>query len=104
MAKVDGNRGKSTFVRFLATGSLLAIVTIEKEDSVRDRIVVVGLALAVALALVTGSVLLLGYAAATASVLIIVTLLLRKAVRRESASAIESAVPRWVDVEDREAA
>jgi hypothetical protein len=70
----------------------------------RDRFVVVGLALAVALALVTGSVLLLGYAAAAASVLIIVTLLLRKAVRRDSASPIESAVPRWVDAEDRKAA
>jgi hypothetical protein len=75
-----------------------------KGGSVRNRIVVVGFPLAVALALVTGSVLLVGYAAATASVLIIVTLLLKKAFRGGSASPIESPVPRWVDSEDREAA
>jgi hypothetical protein len=66
--------------------------------------VVVGLALAMALALVTGSVLLLGYATATASVLIIVALLLRKAASRGFAPPIESAVPRWMESEDREAA
>ena len=70
----------------------------------RNRIVVVGLALAVALALVTGSVLLVGYAAAAASVLIIVTLLFRKALRAGSASPIQSPVPRWADSEDQEAA
>jgi hypothetical protein len=71
---------------------------------VRSRIVVVGLALVVALALVTGSVLLIGYAAAAASLLIIVTLLVRKALRGRGASPIQSPVPRWVDSEDREAA
>ena len=71
----------------------------------RNRIVVVGLPLVVALALVTGSVLLVGYAAAAASVLIIVSLLGRKALRGGwSASPIESPVPRRVDSEDREAA
>jgi hypothetical protein len=75
-----------------------------KGGNVRNRIVIVGLPLAVALALVTGSVLLVGYAAATASVLMMVTLLVRKAISGESASPIKSAVPRWVDLEDREAA
>jgi hypothetical protein len=46
---------------------------------VRSRILVVGFALIVALALVTGSVLLVEYAAAAASLLIVVTLLARKA-------------------------
>lgn len=69
----------------------------------RSRMVVVGFALVVALALVTESVLLVGYAAAAASLLIVVTLLVRKALRGAS-SPIRSAVPRWVDSEDREAA
>jgi Flp pilus assembly protein protease CpaA len=94
---------KSIFVRSFATGSLLAIVTNEMEERVRNRIVVVGLALVVALALVTGSVLLVGYAAATASALIIVSLLVRKVLRGGSASPIESPVPRWGS-EEREAA
>jgi hypothetical protein len=71
---------------------------------VRTRIVLVGFALIVALALVTGSVLLVGYAAATASLLIIVALLVRKGIRGGSASPIPSPVPRWVDSADREAA
>ena len=54
----------------------------------RSRMVLVGFVLIVALALVTGSVLLVGYAAAAASLLIIVTLLARKAVRGRSASPI----------------
>jgi hypothetical protein len=64
----------------------------------------VGLALTVAFALVTGSVLLIGYAAAAASLLIIVTLLVRRALRGGSASPIPLDVARWVDSEDREAA
>jgi hypothetical protein len=71
---------------------------------VRSRMVIVGLALIVALALVTGTVLLVGYAAATASLLIIVALLVRKGIRGRLASPIPSPVPRWVDSADREAA
>jgi uncharacterized membrane protein YphA (DoxX/SURF4 family) len=71
---------------------------------VRSRIVVVALALIVGLTLVTGSVLLIGYAAAAASLLIIVTLLVRNALRGGSASPIQSPVPRWVDSREREAA
>jgi hypothetical protein len=75
-----------------------------KGGNVRSRIVVVAFALIVALVLVTGSVQLVGYAAAAASLLMIATLLARKALRGEAASPIQSAVPRWVDSEDREAA
>ena len=70
----------------------------------RSRMVLVGIALIVALALVTGSVLLVGYAAAAASLLIIVTLLIRKAIRGGSAFAdpvARAAVGRF---DDREAA
>ena len=68
------------------------------------RRIVVGLALIVALALMTGSVLLVGYAAAAASLLFIVTLLVRNALRGWSSSPIPLDVAGWVDEEDREAA
>lgn len=45
----------------------------------RSRFVLVGFALIVALALVTGSVLLVGYVAATASLLTVVILLVKRA-------------------------
>jgi hypothetical protein len=71
---------------------------------VRSRTVVVGFVLIIALALITGSVLLIGYVAAAASLLTVATLLVRKALRRESKMTIESPVPRWIDAEEREAA
>jgi hypothetical protein len=64
----------------------------------------VGFASIVALALATGSVLLVGYVAAAASLLTVVTLLVRRAIRGESAAPMQSFVPRWVTDEDREAA
>ena len=67
-----------------------------------SRIVVLGFVLIVALALFTGNVLLIGYVAA--SLLIVLTLLVKRAIRGESTAPIESFVPRWVDAEDREAA
>ena len=70
----------------------------------RNRFVVLGFVLIVALALFTGSVLLIGYVAAAASVLTVLTLLVKRAIRRESIAPAESFVPRWVDAEDREAA
>ncbi len=70
----------------------------------RGRTVVLALVLAVALALVTGSVLLIGYIAAAASLLTVAILLVRRALRGDSIAPIESFVPRWVDAEDREAA
>ena len=68
------------------------------------RRIVMAFALIVALALMTGSVLLVGYAAAAASLLIIVTLLVKKALRGRSSSPIPLDVAGWVDAEDREAA
>ena len=70
----------------------------------RSRTVVLGFVLIVALALFTRSVLLIGYVAAAASVLTVLTLLVKRAIRRESIAPTESFVPRWVDAEDREAA
>jgi uncharacterized membrane protein YphA (DoxX/SURF4 family) len=64
---------------------------------------VVGSTLVVALALITGSVLLIGYVAAAASLLTVVILLVR-AMRHGSSAPVESFVPRWADAEDREAA
>jgi len=71
---------------------------------VRSRALVVGFVLFIALAVFTGSVLLIGYVAAAASLLTVVTLLVRKALRREPRVVIQSPVPRWVDAEEREAA
>ena len=65
--------------------------------------IVAGFAVIVTLALVTGSVLLVGYAAAAASLLIVATLLARKAVRGRSAPPIPLGVTRWID-SGREAA
>ena len=70
----------------------------------RSRTVVLWFVLIVALALFTRSVLLIGYVAAAASVLTVLTLLVKRAIRRESIAPTESFVPRWVDAEDREAA
>lgn len=70
----------------------------------RSRTVVLGFVLIVALALFTGSVLLIGYLAAAASVLTVLTLLVKRAIHRESIAPTVSFVPRWVDAEHREAA
>ena len=65
-------------------------------------IVLVGFLLVLTVALVTGSVLLLGYTAAAASFLMIIVLLLRKT--RRTVSAIQTSRVRAFDVDDREAA
>jgi hypothetical protein len=89
----------------MSIGSVLAMTSEKRrKGNVRSRIVVLGFVLIVALALFTGSVLLIGYVAAAASVLTILTLLVKRAIRRESIAPTESFVPRWVDAEDREAA
>jgi len=76
----------------------------EKEErNVRSRTILLGFVLVVALALCTGSVL-IGYLAVAASALTVLTLLVKRATRRESIAPTESFVPRWVDAEDREAA
>jgi hypothetical protein len=71
---------------------------------VRSRTAVLGFAMIAALALVTGSVLLIGYVAAAASLLTVVTLLVRKAIRGESRVFVESPIPGRVAAEEREAA
>lgn len=70
----------------------------------RSGIVFAGLALISAVALITSSVLLIGYAASAASLMSIVALLVGRMLSGRSAPPIESAVPRWIDSEDREAA
>ena len=68
----------------------------------KSRIIVCGILVVLAFALVTGSVLLLGYIAAAASFLIIIGLLFRKA--RRALSSIHTSRARSLDVGDREAA
>jgi hypothetical protein len=75
-----------------------------RNTNVRSRTVVLGFVLFVVLALFTGSVLLIGYVAAAASLLIVLTLLVKRALRGDSTEPIESFVPRWVDADHREAA
>ena len=68
----------------------------------KSRSIVMGILLVLTAALVTGSVLLLGYVAAAASFLIIIGLLLRKT--RRTLASIHSSRARPFDVDDREAA
>jgi peptidoglycan/LPS O-acetylase OafA/YrhL len=87
------------------TGSILAMTAVKRRKrNVRGRTVVLGFVLIVALALFTGSVLLIGYVAAAASLLAVLILLVKRAIRGDSTAPIESFVPRWVDAKDREAA
>jgi hypothetical protein len=101
----SGSMGNLLAVGSMSSGSLLAVTPVtRRRRNVRTRTVVVGLASIVALALVTGSVLLIAYAAAAASLLTALTMLLKKAIRGRSTAPLESFVPRWEDAEDREAA
>jgi hypothetical protein len=89
----------------MLTGSTLAMTAVKRRKrNVRGRTVVLGFVLIVALALFTGSVLLIGYVAAAASLLAVLILLVKRAIRGDSTASIESFVPRWVDAKDREAA
>src|SRR5689334_22995116 len=100
-----GIQAESTTNQLMSTGSILAMTAVKRrKGTVRSRTVAVGFVLIVALAVATGSVLLIGYVAAAASVLTVLTLLVERAIRRESIAPTESFVPRWADVEDREAA
>jgi hypothetical protein len=104
-SKSSRNLGNRLVAASLSTGSILAM-TVEKrrKGNVRSRTVVLGFVLIVTLALFTGSVLLIGYVAAAASLIAALTLLVKRAIRGESSAPIESFVPRWVEAEDREAA
>jgi hypothetical protein len=74
------------------------------EEVVRTRNVIVGIGLALVVAVMTGSVLLLGYVVAGASLLLVVGVLLRRAIRPKSGSSVPSSRAAWFDVNDREAA
>jgi hypothetical protein len=66
--------------------------------------VIVSIALALIVGVITESVLLLGYVIAGASLLLVVAVLLRKAMRRFAASRVRSSRARWLEVNDRKAA
>ena len=70
----------------------------------KSRSVIVGIVFALALAVMTGSVLLLGYVLAGASLLLIFAVVIRKAIRRCAVSRVPSPDTRWLDLNDREAA
>jgi hypothetical protein len=76
-----------------------------KEEIVKSRSVILGMVLALVVAVMTGSVLLLGYVVAGASLLLVVGVLLRKTIRRYAGSPVPSSphTP-WLDLNDREAA
>jgi len=63
---------------------------------VKSPRVILGIVLALVLAVMTGSVLLLGYVVAGASLLLVVGVLLRKAARRYARSAIPSLHTPWL--------
>jgi hypothetical protein len=66
--------------------------------------VLVGIVLAATFAVMTGSVLILGYAIAAASLLLMSAVRMWKLIRRRSTSQMPRFHTRWVDVSDREAA
>jgi hypothetical protein len=105
-----GSRIRSTSSKYsperpiISAGSILAEVWSIKEEIVKSPRVILGIVLALVLAVMTGSVLLLGYVVAGASLLLVVGVLLRKAARRYARSAIPSLHTPWLDVNDREAA
>jgi hypothetical protein len=71
---------------------------------VKSRSVIGGSAFVAALAVVTGSVLLVGYVIAAASLLLMSAVLIRRVIRRSLTSRIRPSHQRWLDESDREAA
>jgi hypothetical protein len=105
LSKTQGNQAEMTGRRSLSTGSILAMTVVtRRKRNVRNRTVVLAFMLILALAVLTGSVLLIGYVAAAASLLTGLTLFVKRAIGGEPTAPIESFIPRWVDAEDREAA
>jgi len=99
------NRPKTRQKRSIAvSGSILAVVWTDKEEIVKSRSVILGIVLALVLAAMTGSVLLLGYVVAGASLLLVVGVLVRKAIRRYAGSSVPSPHTAWLDLNEREAA
>ena len=70
----------------------------------KSRTAVVGIVCVAALAVITGSVLLVGYVVAGASLLLMLAMLIRRAVSRRRTPQMRPSHARWVDVRDREAA
>jgi hypothetical protein len=71
---------------------------------VKSRSVVVGIVCVAALAVITGSVLLLGYMIAGASLLLMSAVLIRRVIRRSLTPQMRRSDTRWLDESDREAA
>jgi hypothetical protein len=74
------------------------------EEIVKSRSVILGVVWALVRAVTTGSVLLLGYVVAGASLLLVAGVLLRRALRPYAGSSVPSSRTPWLDVNDREAA
>ena len=69
-----------------------------------SRSVVVGIVLVAALAVITGSVLLLGYVVGGVSLLLMSAVLVRRVVRRRPTSRRPLSPTRWLDDNEQEAA
>lgn len=85
-------------------GSILALMWDNRRNILNSRRVIVSIALALLVGVVTESVLLLGYVIAGASLLLAVGMLLRRALRRFAGSRVRWSRTRWQGVNDRTAA
>jgi hypothetical protein len=71
---------------------------------VSSRGLMVGIIFAAALAVITGSVLVLGYVIAGASLLLMSALVIRRLVGHRRTPRLRPSYTRWLDASDREAA
>jgi len=85
-------------------GSILALIGDNRRNILKSRRVIVSIVLALMVAVITESVLLLGYVIAGASLLLVVAVLLRKAIRRFAGWRVRSSRTGWPGVNDRKAA
>jgi len=76
----------------------------QQEKHLEESRVIVSIVLALMVAVITESVLLLGYVIAGASLLLVVAVLLRKAIRRFAGWRVRSSRTGWPGVNDRKAA
>jgi predicted branched-subunit amino acid permease len=89
---------------FRILGSFLALMWDNRRNILNTRRVTVSIALALLVAVVTESVLLLGYVIAGSTLLLGVGMLLRRALHRVSGSRVRWSRTRWEGVNDRTAA
>ena len=87
-----------------AGASILALIGDNRRNILKSRRVIVSIVLALMVAVITESVLLLGYVIAGASLLLVVAVLLRKAIRRFAGWRVRSSRTGWPGVNDRKAA